>query len=68
MPISYDSSKSTIISNNIIIINGRKLPNCPDIGNDTTIIGDKVFKNGYEYDWNTREWKKTLRALWHKWF
>lgn len=46
MAISYYSNYATIISNNIIIINGRKLPNCPGIGNDTTIIGDKVFKNG----------------------
>lgn len=68
MPVIYDSSKLTIISNNTIVINGKELPNCPGIGSNITIIGDKVFKNGYEYDWDAKKWKKTLRALWHKWF
>ena len=31
-----------------------------------TMINGKVFVDGYE--WKDGAWKKTLRAMWHKWF
>ena len=49
-----------------IIINGIKMPPCPAKGHNSTIIGDKLYMNGYELV--DGKWKKTPRALWHKWF
>lgn len=59
---------------NLIYINGKKLPPLPNqsknngftISNNTTISGNRVFVNGYEY--KNGEWKRTLRALWHMLF
>ena len=59
----------TIIINNEIYIDGQKIPNPPYplCGlNNTTIIDNKIYVNGYEYKNGT--WKKTLAALWHKYF
>ena len=49
-----------------VIINGVKIPAGPAIGHNSTIIVNKVYLNGYELV--NGKWKKTLRALWHKWF
>ena len=42
------------------------MPPCPGKGHNSTIINNKVYLNGYELV--DGKWKKTLRALWHKWF
>ena len=55
-----------IVIGNEVTINGVKMPPCPAKGHNSTIINDKVYLNGYELV--NGEWKKTLRALWHKWF
>jgi hypothetical protein len=55
----------TIIDNEVTI-NGVKIPPCPGKGHSSTIINNKVYLNGYELI--DGEWKKTLRALWYKWF
>lgn len=64
----------TLGDKNIIYINGKRLPSLPNqsankritVTNNTTIIGNRVFVNGYEYKNGT--WKRTLRALWHSLF
>lgn len=59
-------SNSTIISGNQVLINGVPLPPAPCKGCNLTIIDDKVYIDGYEY--KDGKWKRTLAALWHKWF
>lgn len=71
---SSNSGIYTIGNKNLIYINGKRLPPLPNqsknngftIGNNTTISGNRVFVNGYEY--KNGEWKRTLRALWHMLF
>ena len=56
----------TIGNKNLIYINGKKLllpPNYKSNNSNITVIGNRVFVNGYEY--KNGKWKKTLRALWH---
>lgn len=57
-----------ITGNGEIIINGVKMPPCPKRDNNSTItmVNNKIYLNGYELV--NGQWKKTLRALWHKWF
>lgn len=54
-------------SDNEIFVNGKSIP-LEDgvVGNNTTIIDGRVFVDGKEYKNGT--WKKTLRAMWHKFF
>ena len=50
-----------------IIINGVTIPNPPKFkANSVTIVDNRLFVGGYEYI--DGKWKRTLRALWHKWF
>lgn len=60
------SNSGVIVIGNEVIINGVKMPPCPAKGHNSTIIGDKVYLNGYESV--DGKWKKTLRALLYKWF
>ena len=59
-------SSGTVVIGNEVTINGVKLPPCPAKGHSSTVINNKVYIDGYEFVNGT--WKKTLRALWHKWF
>ena len=60
------SNSGVAVIGNEVVINGVKLPPCPAKGYNSTVINDKVYLNGYEFV--NGKWKKTLRALWHKWF
>ena len=60
------SNSDTVIIGNEVTINGIKMPPCPAKGHNSTIINNKVYLNGYELV--NGQWKKTLRALWYKWF
>lgn len=60
------SSNGVVVINNEVIIDGVKMPPCPARGYNSTIIGNKVYLNGYELI--NGVWKKTLRSLWYKWF
>lgn len=60
------SNSGVVIIGNEVTIDGVKMPPCPVNGHNSTIINNKVYLNGYELV--NGEWKKTLRALWHKWF
>ena len=59
-------SSGVVVIGNEVTINGVKTPPCPVKGHNSTIINNKVYLNGYELV--NGQWKKTLRALWHKWF
>lgn len=51
----------------VVYINGREIPFHPKMkGNSITTIGKKVYIDGFEYQ--KGEWKRTLTALWHKYF
>ncbi len=50
-----------------IVVNGVTIPNPPKFNaNSVTIVDNRLFVSGYEYI--DGKWKRTLRALWHKWF
>lgn len=55
-----------VVSGNEVTINGVKMPPCPAKGHNSTIIDNKVYLNGYELV--NGKWKRTLKALWYKWF
>lgn len=60
------SNSGVVVIGNEVVINGVKLPPCPAKGYNSTVIDNKVYLNGYEFV--NGKWKKTLMALWHKWF
>lgn len=60
------SNSGVVVIGNEVTINGVKMPPCPAKGCNSTIINNKVYLDGYELI--NGKWKKTLRALWHKWF
>lgn len=46
--------------------NGEQIPYPFAEARNITMINGKVFVDGYE--WKDGVWKKTLRAMWYKWF
>lgn len=60
------SNSGVVVLGNEVTINGVKMPPCPSKGCNSTVINNKVYIDGHELV--NGEWKKTLRALWHKWF
>ena len=62
------NGKEIIIDNNNLYYQGEKypLPKICKSGSRVTMINDKVFINGYEF--KDGKFKKTLRALFHKYF
>lgn len=52
--------------NGKLILNGKEIQKPPVEMNDVTMINGSVFVGGYEYIGG--EWKRTLRALFHKYF
>ena len=55
-----------VVIGNEVIINGVKMQPCPAKGHNATVINNKVYLNGYELI--DGEWKRTLKAMWYKWF
>ena len=53
-------------SNGVLEINGEQIPYPFAEARNITMINGKVFVDGYE--WKDGVWKKTLRAMWYKWF
>ena len=64
--ITIHMDRGSFLGNKEIYIDGQKIPNPPCEFNNTSIINNKVYVNGYEY--RDGEWKKTLAAWWHKYF
>ena len=57
---------NTTVKGNQVWINGTPLPPALCKGCNSTVIGNKVFLDGYEF--KNGKWKRTLRAIWHLWF
>lgn len=55
-----------ILDNMIYIDNKYIQPPHMESTKRITVIGDKVFMNGFEY--KNGKWERTLRALWHMLF
>lgn len=50
-----------------IVVNGVTIPVPQKFkANSVTIVKHRLLVGGYEYI--NGKWKRTLRALWHKWF
>ena len=64
--MNYQKQGAVIVIGNRVIIDGEKLPSCPAKGGNSTIINGKVYIGGYEF--KKGKWRKTLRALFHKYF
>ena len=64
--IKKENKMETIIIGKKIVINNKELPPCPGNGHNITTINGKVYIDGYEF--KNGKWKKTLKALYHKWF
>lgn len=64
--ITIPMDQGTIVANNEIYVCGKKIPNPPCNINNTIIINDRVYVNGYEF--KNGKWKKTFAAWWHKYF
>lgn len=52
--------------NGKLIVNGKEIPKPPVEMNNATMINGSVFVGGYEY--KNGEWKRTLMALFYKYF
>ena len=55
-----------IVGNKGVFINGKEYPLPDGKSTNSTIIDNHVFANGYEL--KNGKWKKTLRAIFHKYF
>lgn len=65
--ISYSEQNGIIIDNDILYYKGQEYPlpkKCG--GHSVTMIDDHIFVDGYEF--KDGKFKRTLRALWHKYF
>ena len=61
------NGKEVRYSKDRIVVNGVTIQNPPKFkANSVTIVDNRLFVGGYEYI--NGKWKRTLRALWHKWF
>ena len=63
---NHCSSDGVVVDGNIVYIDGKALPECPAKGRSVTVVNGKVFIDGYEF--KKGRWRKTLRALFHKYF
>ena len=55
-----------IVGNKGVFINGKEYPLPDGKSTNSTIIDNHVVVNGYEL--KNGKWKKTLRAIFHKYF
>ena len=67
MNLIIQNGQEVKYSKDRIIVNGVTIQNPPKFkANSVTIVDNRLFVGGYEYI--NGKWKRTLRALWHKWF
>lgn len=67
MNYQYSNGNEVLVENGFAIINKIKyeLPKkCK--GKNITTINGKIYIDGYEF--KNYKFKRTLKALWHKWF
>lgn len=51
------------IMGNLVSVNGQAMPPCPADGEIVSIVGNRIFMDGYELI--NGKWKRTLRAILH---
>lgn len=68
MNFPYPHHSGTSVYGNRVWVDGVELPPCPAPGNCVTQINHKVYIDCWEFDFTKYKWKRTLRALWHKFF
>lgn len=67
MNLIIQNGQEVRYSKDKIVVNGATIANPPKFkANSVTIVGNRLFVGGYEYI--DGKWKRTLRALWHRWF
>lgn len=66
IPRSDDNNVVIANRDGKIVLNGEEIEYPNKEHHSVTIINNSVFVDGLEY--KNGEWKRTLRALWHKWF
>lgn len=67
MNLIIQNGREVKYSKDRIVVNGVTIPNPPKLkAKSVTIVDNRLFVGGYEYI--NGKWKRTLRALWHKWF
>lgn len=54
------------IGNKAVFVNGERFPLPNDKCSSSTVIDNHIFIDGYEL--KNGKWKKTLRAIFHKYF
>ena len=67
MNFQYSNGNQVLVEEGFAIINGVKyeLPKkCK--GKNVSMVNGKIYIDGYEF--RNRKFKRTLRAMWHKWF
>lgn len=72
MNFSGSNQKNVMILGDKVFVDGKELPPCPGKGHNSTIVNGKVYVDGWEWiegkDGEEGKWKRTLKALWYKWF
>ena len=63
---SIQVSNGIQVIGNRVIIGGVELPPAPCKGHNVTTVNNKVYIDGYEF--KKGKWRKTIKALWYKWF
>ena len=67
MNLIIQNGQEVRYSKDRIVVNGVEIQNPPKFkANSVTIVDSRLFVGGYEYI--NGKWKRTLKALWHKWF
>lgn len=70
--MNYQNNGKVEVIDNQVFVDGKQLPPLPknvkgnSISSIQTEINYKIFIDGYEF--KNGKWKKTLKALWHKYF
>ena len=64
--MNYMEQNGVVVIGNRVIVNGKELPHCPSKGRNITTINGKTYIDGYEY--KNGKWRKTTKALFHKYF
>lgn len=68
MNISSNNNKSVVSSRDGIFINGEKIETPKSMNKNSqsqTIIDNKIYINGFEYDSKKKKFKRSFLALWY---
>jgi len=60
---------STIIQNQgVAVINGERIEFPKGKGNNVTVNNNNLYVDGKQYNFKTKEWKTTIKAIWNYFF